>query len=405
MAFCRFRVVGRCHDLLSKFRHGRPKSVFVVGAGGLTIASAFSSSASIISRQDAASPREGIFCESVAAKLDAIHETEKLILDQMADTPYRAFNVPVSLDAGRRCFLETPKTHYNIRTVVVGENRDGQLPPIVLVHGYMMGAPAFFKLLPLLAADRTVYAIDVIGMGGSERPPFNAKAMTAEQAEELLVEPFERWAAAMQLSEFVLVGHSFGGFVSSCWATRSTLNIKGLILLSPLLGYSNERIAKFEERMNDSIWGFVIDAAWANHITPHALVRNVPGFKTWLAKSNERRFQGMASNITEDEGRLMSKYVVASMDMPSSAERAATVCFETWLRPVETSSGTIKQRLALLDKPLSAIYGDRDWMEPASPSELPNCKFLTLRESGHHLYWDNPADLASHVLSEARSMS
>merc|ERR1712007_41159 len=87
----------------------------------------------------------------------------------------------------------------------------------------MMGAPAFFKLLPLLAAERTVYAVDIIGMGGSDRPPFNARSMSAEQAEDLLVEPFERWAKAMQLPAFVLVGHSFGGFVAGCWATRNVM--------------------------------------------------------------------------------------------------------------------------------------------------------------------------------------
>eukprot|EP00930_Biecheleria_cincta_P073688 TRINITY_DN60977_c0_g1_i1.p1 TRINITY_DN60977_c0_g1~~TRINITY_DN60977_c0_g1_i1.p1 ORF type:complete len:402 (-),score=62.85 TRINITY_DN60977_c0_g1_i1:151-1356(-) len=343
------------------------------------------------------------FGKSQADKLAVVHEAEGKILSLMQDTPYEAINVPVPLDAGRRCFLETPKTQYTIRTVIVGKEHTTK-PPIVLVHGYMMGAPAFFKVLPLLAQDRTVYAIDVIGMGGSERPPFNARDMTPEEAEALLVEPFERWAEAMNLSEFILLGHSFGGFVSGAWAARYPGRIKCLGLLSPLLGWSDERISKIKESIGDSLMACVIDAAWAHHITPHSLVRKVPGFKRLLARSNERRFQGMATNVSKDEGRMMSEYVVASMDMPSSTEHAATVCFQKWLAAVEVEGGTIKQRLSRLDVPMFAIYGDRDWMEAASPAELPNCTFVRLENSGHHLYFDNPAGLARDVLAHVRHL-
>jgi len=378
-------------------------AVAAASASGLLAAFAHASSATCI-RLDGTNGSGRVFGDCVAARLGKVREAEKRILALMSGTSFEALDVPVPLDAGRRCFLEKPKTEYSIRTIIVGKEHRGKLP-IVLIHGYMMGAPAFFKLLPLLAAERTVYAIDIIGMGGSERPPFDASNITAEEAEDLLTHPFERWAEAMKLSEFVLAGHSFGGFVASCWATRSPDSVKALFLLSPLLGWSNKRISQIEERVGDSIWAALIDAAWANHITPHSLVRRVPGFKSWLARSNERRFQGMASNVTTEEGRLMSEYVVASMDMPSSTERAATVCFEKWLRPVSTTSGTIKQRVARLTLPVCAIYGDRDWMEPASRDELPQCKFIVLRDSGHHLYWDNPVELADQILSEIQEVS
>lgn len=57
------------------------------------------------------------------------------------------------------------------------------------------------------------------------------------------MEPFERWAEALGLREFDLVGHSFGGFVCAAWAARGA-GVRRMGLLSPLLGFSDERISR-----------------------------------------------------------------------------------------------------------------------------------------------------------------
>jgi len=337
-----------------------------------------------------------------ARRLASVHAAEERLLAQMPGTPYRAWDVPVEFKAGRRCFGPRQEREYTIHTVAVGlEHRDKM--PIVLVHGFMMGSAAFFKWLPLLAKERTVYAVDVIGMAGSGRPPFDAARLSADEAEELLVASLERWAEATGLSEFALLGHSFGGYLCGAWAARHPGRIQCLGLLSPLLGFSEERIARLERREGAS-WRqqavkYMVHTVWAHYITPQALVRWVPGAKNWFERASERRFQSMAQNVTPEEGRLLSEYVVATMDMPSSTERAPLVCFGPLLRPLEMKGGTIKARLSRLDVPVFAVYGDRDWMDPASPADVPNCEFVTLPHSGHHLYLDNPVELAEQVLS------
>jgi len=336
-----------------------------------------------------------------SAKLTKIHEAEARVLSQMIGTPYEAMDVPVKLGVSRRCFLQSDDVQYTIRTIIVGAEHKHK-PPIVLVHGFMMGAAAFFKWLPLLAQERTVYVIDIIGMGGSGRPPFDAKRISAEEAENLLVDPFECWAQAMGLTSFTLLGHSFGGYVCSAWALKHPGRVNCLGLLSPLLGFSDDRIAHFEQR-EDVSWQrralrCIIDTAWARNITPQSVVRWVPGAKGWFERASVRRFQSMASDVSEEEGRLLSAYVVATMDMPSSTEQAATVCFGPLLRPVEVAGGTIKRRLSKLPVRIFALYGDRDWMDRASALELPNCEFIELPGSGHHLYLDNPKGLTAEVL-------
>eukprot|EP00928_Gymnodinium_smaydae_P022961 TRINITY_DN19123_c0_g1_i1.p1 TRINITY_DN19123_c0_g1~~TRINITY_DN19123_c0_g1_i1.p1 ORF type:complete len:416 (-),score=89.64 TRINITY_DN19123_c0_g1_i1:84-1331(-) len=342
--------------------------------------------------------------DGMSEKLEDIFEAEARVLGFMNDTPYEVYNVPVRLDVPARCFLRRAESEYTIRTIVVGkEHRDKT--PLVLVHGFMMGAAGFFKWLPLLARERTVYAVDIIGMGGSGRPPFEPGASSPAEAEEILVSPFEQWAAAMDLPRFVLLGHSFGGFVAAAWATRRPESVACLGLLSPLLGFSEERVRKILEPSEDATWQqhafkYLVETAWANHITPQSLVRWFPGFKGYFERTSIRRFssQGWVKDMSAEEGRVLTEYLTKTLDTPASTEATATVCFGPMLKPKAVNGLTIKQRLAQLDVPMFAVYGDRDWMDKARAAELPKCDFVELPGSGHHLYFDNPIGLTTDVL-------
>lgn len=344
----------------------------------------------------------------IDSKLAKIHAAEAKVLALMPDTPYETRDVPVRLDAKARCFLRRPAMEYTIRTVIIGEEHADRAP-IVLVHGFMMGSAGFFKLLPLLARHRRVYAIDIIGMGGSGRPPFDAERATAAEAEELLVKPFELWAEAMGLSKFVLLGHSYGGFVATCWADRQADAVLCLGLLSPLLGFSDERISRLMEPKEGESWRryafrSLVETAWERHITPQTLVRWCPGFKSWFERMSVHRFgrDGWVADMTDEEGRLLSAYLAATLDAPASAEATATVCFGPMLRAMPVGGLTVKQRLARLAAPVFAVYGDHDWMDRPDPAELPACDFVTIERSGHHLYFDNPQALASCILQRIR---
>eukprot|EP00931_Biecheleriopsis_adriatica_P057579 TRINITY_DN34178_c0_g1_i1.p1 TRINITY_DN34178_c0_g1~~TRINITY_DN34178_c0_g1_i1.p1 ORF type:complete len:401 (-),score=82.16 TRINITY_DN34178_c0_g1_i1:41-1210(-) len=351
--------------------------------------------------------------EKADPKLGRVHEAELKILKQMDHTEFEVQNIMVPLSMNARCQAcmdqgkwckGHPEHHkYPIHTVIVGADHNDELP-IVLIHGFMMGAACFYKWYPLLAEKRKVYAIDVIGMGGSGQPAFAPSTITKEKAENLLVEPFILWAEAMGLKKFILLGHSFGGFVASAWASRDQgAHIAHLGLLSPLLGWTDQRIEGLKGYFGGS-WQrkavlSIVESAWANHFTPQTLVRWIPGAEKYFKKNAERRF-GRGKTLTEEEGKLLAEYVIATMLTPASAEAAATVLFEPFCRPVEVDGATIKQRLTTLQVPLFAIYGDHDWMDAATDQEVPNCTFITQTDSGHHLYFDNPPELTEHVLNE-----
>ncbi|XP_047741669.1 1-acylglycerol-3-phosphate O-acyltransferase ABHD5-like [Hyalella azteca] len=62
-----------------------------------------------------------------------------------------------------------------------------------------------------------VYAIDILGFGRSSRPKFDSDAVKAEKQ---FITSIESWRKAMGLDKFILLGHSFGGFLAASYAIK-----------------------------------------------------------------------------------------------------------------------------------------------------------------------------------------
>src|ERR1700732_3525605 len=63
--------------------------------------------------------------------------------------------------------------------------RSGSGPPLLLLHGLLGYSFSWRFALPVLAEKATVYALDMPGVGFSDRPP-NANGSFRAQAERLL---------------------------------------------------------------------------------------------------------------------------------------------------------------------------------------------------------------------------
>ncbi|KAJ8928511.1 hypothetical protein NQ314_018927 [Rhamnusium bicolor] len=66
--------------------------------------------------------------------------------------------------------------------------------------------------------------------GRSSRPNFSSDSMEAEQQ---MVKSIEEWRKEMKLKEFILLGHSMGGFLATSYSISYPDKVKHLILADP----------------------------------------------------------------------------------------------------------------------------------------------------------------------------
>jgi pimeloyl-ACP methyl ester carboxylesterase len=115
------------------------------------------------------------------------------------------------------------------------EQGEGQ--PIVFLHGFLGEASAWEPVMQKLSGQFRCIALDLLGFGESSKPKL--KYTIWHQVEFL-----QEFIAAMQLKNFYLAGHSYGGWTASAYAIAQldngndtsnigTSNLQGMFLIAP----------------------------------------------------------------------------------------------------------------------------------------------------------------------------
>ena len=96
--------------------------------------------------------------------------------------------------------------------------------PIVLVHCFTCSVNWWDRMIPLLAREHRVVAMDLRGHGGSEKP---ADGYSMPEQAELLAAALGR----LRVRDATVVGHSLGGPVSIALAERSPALVDRLVII------------------------------------------------------------------------------------------------------------------------------------------------------------------------------
>jgi cardiolipin-specific phospholipase len=111
---------------------------------------------------------------------------------------------------------------------------------LVLLHGYGAGLGFFYKNFEGLSRVKgwKLYALDMLGMGRSTRPPFKVYAKDPAgkitEAENWFIDALEEWRILRKIDKFTLLGHSMGGYMAVAYALKYPGHLKKLILASPV---------------------------------------------------------------------------------------------------------------------------------------------------------------------------
>ncbi|GFP85865.1 probable 1-acylglycerol-3-phosphate o-acyltransferase [Phtheirospermum japonicum] len=341
----------------------------------------------------------------IPTSTDHIIAAEKRLLS-IVRTPFKQEQVNIGSGppgSKTRWFRSATDEPRFINTVTF-DGKEGS-PTLVMVHGYGASQGFFFRNFDALAKHFKVIAIDQIGWGGSSRPDFTCRS--TEETEAWFIDSFEEWRKAKNLSNFILLGHSFGGYVAAKYALKHPEHVQHLILVGPA-GFSSES-EHMSERLSQfrATWkGAVLNHLWESNFTPQKIIRGLgPWGPNLVRKYTSARFGSYAQGnmLNEDESRLLTDYVYHTLAAKASGE----LCLKYIFSFGAFARNPLFHCASDWKVPTTFIYGVEDWMNYQGAQEARKhmkvpCEIIRVPQGGHFIFIDNPIAFHSAVFYACR---
>lgn len=266
--------------------------------------------------------------------------------------------------------LSLPHTFFfNGNAIRWGRTGDG--PPLVVIHGTPFSSQVWRRIVPCLAARRTVYYYDLIGYGQSEKRIGQDVSLAAQNA--LLAALFQEWS----LERPDVLAHDFGGATALRAYYLDGLRYRSLVIF---------------DAVALSPWGSPL----IKHVRQHqAAFSDMPGY---LHRG------------------LLQAYLETSMHSSMSKE-VLDIYMTPWLGPVgqaafyrqimqmdQKYTEEIENLYGELDCPVTVLWGENDeWIPSEKGKTLArlisknDCRLIP--DAGHLVQEDRPEAIVAAVLN------
>lgn len=260
--------------------------------------------------------------------------------------------------------------------------------PLVLIHGFAAGIGTWILNLDALSStiDRKIYAFDIIGFGRSTRAPFD---LTGD-VEGQFVDSIERWREKKGIDKFILLGHSFGGYLSASYALKHPERVSHVILADPW-GVQDRQAATNRDTYRFPIWVRVVNSIFQS-FNPLAVLRVSGPYGPRLVQKFRGDLREKFRPKLQDDCHKFLNYIYHANAQTATGESA----FKALALPFGWPKNPLIHRLLDLDESvkMTFIYGSRSWIEKAPGEFIRDC--LTpgrvtvniIQGSGHHVYAD-----------------
>lgn len=273
------------------------------------------------------------------------------------------------------------RSHYG---VCRSPNPENTKPPILLIHGFGAAIDHWRDNIPALAENYTVYAIDLLGFGKSEKPSTNYSIyLWVDQV-------LEFWQKFINVP-MVIIGNSIGALVATIAASQHPEIASALVTISlPDVQAFNDLVPKFLQPIERAVKA-IVSAILAKPL--FYFVRQ-PCVIRFVLKS-----------FVYSDRRRVDDHLVRIIAKPAR-DRQAAEAFVRLNRSINQPnySPSLTQALEKLQVPLLILWGTCDRLIPPSEGKrlvkyAPDATLIYLDGLGHCAHDDDPERVNREILN------
>ena len=262
------------------------------------------------------------------------------------------------------------------RYIVIGEG-----PTLVLLHTLRTQLDIFERVIPELARDFTVYAVDYPGHGWSDIP-------RADYTPAFFARFVSDFLEALEVRDALVAGVSIGGTIPLLLAAQGNARIRGIVSINPY-----DYGTRGADRANAV--AKVIYTLSAVPVVGETVMRlrNAPVLRKVLE----------GGVVTPSAlPAAFSDEVIRVGDRPGHWQAFLNLIrhLPLW-REVHVAYGRIRV-------PVLLVYGDHDWSRAhereATLQAIPGARMVTVENGGHFLPLDRPEAVVEQIRSFARAL-
>lgn len=246
----------------------------------------------------------------------------------------------------------------------------GKGPTIVMLHGFGADKDHWNKLAAKLTRHYHVVAIDLPGFGDSFKEQSRQYHIKAQ------ISRLNEIVTKLNLTDFVLCGNSYGGYLSAHYAAASPHHVKALMLLSPL-GVQNAKPSKV---FNDVV------AGKHNYLLPRSLSEFKALFTLCFVN---------APFVPNSVMRVMAEQAIQDHELRKHIFYQAHLIDDKTLSFAEP----LEECLRRYAGPIHIVWGEKDYILDASGAKVladnfPNSTVTMLANIGHLPMLETPGEVA-----------
>lgn len=257
--------------------------------------------------------------------------------------------------------------------------KTGKGKPLVLIHTIRTQLDYFKYVIPQLAKNFTVYAIDLPGHGYSS---IDKKANYDEPYFRSAVMAF---IEKLDLNEVTLVGESIGGVLALTVASQLPKRIKEVVSSNP---YDYDKKYGDGVRRGNFLANFVISQFAIPYVGAIVAAMENIVFLGIILKGGLKNKRWMPLALLKEFDRVGRRKGYRHV------ERSTFAGWQTWAKAASLYSE--------VKAPVKLIYGQHDWSTVAeresTAKKLGGISIATIANTGHFAFVDNPEKITAILL-------